>query len=364
MYDTKKFIEKATEKHGNKYDYSLANYTLSKDKIKIVCKKHGIFEQLPSKHLIGRGCPVCGGSNKKTTFIRDAIKIHGTVYDYSLVEYKNAKFPIKIICKKHGIFTQIPYHHLSGSKCPKCYLDSKNKTTEQFITDAKKIHKDLYNYSKVNYIKNSIAVEIICKTHGSFFQKPSCHLNKGGCKKCADENKKLTLEQSILRSNKTHNNLYDYSTSFYINNYTKIEIVCSVHGSFFQTPNFHMLGQGCPSCKKSLMENYISKILDMNNIKYERQKTFFDCKNINKLPFDFYLPDLNICIEYNGKQHYEPIGYFGGVDTLNYIKHNDEIKKQYCNNNNIRYLEISYNNKNIEKFIKKNIIYGGSNRIE
>jgi len=357
MYDTKKFIEKAIFIHGDKYDYSLVDYKSSKDKIKIICKEHGIFEQYPAKHLIGRGCNICGGSNKKTKteFITQALKTHGDIYDYSLVEYGGAKSLIKIICKKHGEFKQTAYSHLKGSNCPSCYLESKFKTTENFIIDANNIHSDKYDYSKAIYKKNNIPIEIICKNHGSFYQQPSVHLNNGNCPICADENKKLTRIQFLLNSIKIHGNTYDYSKSIYVNNYTKTEIICSKHGSFFQSPNFHMLGQGCPSCNNSIMENYISKILNENNILYERQKTFDDCRNINKLPFDFYLPEFNICIEYNGKQHYEPIDYFGGVDTLKYIVNNDNIKKEFCKNNQIKYFEIPYTEKEIEKIIKKEL---------
>ena len=357
MYNNEKFIEKASKRHDDLYDYSLTDYISSKIKVKIICKVHGVFEQTPAKHLSGRGCPICGGSSKKTNdqFKIDSEKTHGDLYDYSLSDYKNANTLVKIICKKHGVFEQNPYNHIKGSKCPKCYLESKFKTNEQFKIDSEKVHGDLYDYSKTDYYKNNITVEIICRIHGSFFQQPSVHLSGGGCPKCADNNKRLILNDFKLISSKIHNNYYDYSKSTYFNNYTKTEIICPEHGSFFQIPNFHLLGQGCPSCKKSIMENYISNILIDEEIKFERQKTFEDCKNINKLPFDFYLPELNICIEYNGKQHYEPIEYFGGDKTFEYIKNNDRIKKEYCENNNIQYLEISYLEKNdyICNLIKK-----------
>ena len=100
------------------------------------------------------------------------------------------------------------------------------------------------------------------------------------------------------------------------------------------------------------MENRINEILIRNNIKFYRQKVFEDCKNINYLPFDFFIPDQNIVIEYHGKQHYEPIKWFGGEETLFYIQNNDKIKKTYCEKNNIKYIEISYiEDKNIEEII-------------
>jgi len=358
MYNIKKFIDKALKVHGDRYDYSLVDYKSSKIKIKITCKQHGIFEQLPSKHLSGRGCPTCGGSIKKNTetFKNESIKAHGDIYDYSLSKYKSANDKIKIICKKHGEFEQIAYHHIKGCGCPKCYLESKSKNIKQFIIESNQKHNNLYDYSKVNYVKNSKPVEIICKIHGSFLQQPSVHLNNGKCPKCRIEEKKLTRVQFIIKSNKIHKDFYDYSKSIYVNNYTKVEIICPTHGSFYQAPNYHMLGQGCPSCKKSLMEEKIAIILKKLDINFIRQKTFETCKNINYLPFDFYLIDHNLVIEYNGKQHYESIEWFGGEETLKYIQNNDNIKKEFCNKNNIQYIEISYKEtKNIEKIIKNNI---------
>jgi len=107
---TKEFINRAEKIHRNKYDYSLVEYVNTKTKIKIICKKHGIFEQTPNNHLCGKNCPKCHDYNKLTTkeFINKAEKDHGNKYDYSLVEYVNTKTKIKIICKKHGIFEQKP----------------------------------------------------------------------------------------------------------------------------------------------------------------------------------------------------------------------------------------------------------------
>jgi len=113
-----------------------------------------------------------------------------------------------------------------------------------------------------------------------------------------------------------------------------------------QIPNFHLLGQGCPSCKKSIIENKISEILLSRNVEFYRQQKFDNCKNINCLPFDFFIPSKNMVIEYNGKQHYEPIDWFGGAETLSYIQRNDEIKKTFCEKNDIIYIEISYKDSN------------------
>ena len=97
---------------------------------------------------------------------------------------------------------------------------------------------------------------------------------------------------------------------------------------------------GCISVSKG--ELLVSQILEKHNINYIDEHTFDDCRNILPLPFDFYLPDYNVCIEYQGRQHYEPIDYFGGNDTFEQVKMRDDIKKAYCENNNILLLCIPY----------------------
>lgn len=127
----------------------------------------------------------------------------------------------------------------------------KKLTTEEFIEKAKAIHGDKYDYSKVNYINNHTKVEIICPKHGSFWQKPCHHINRGdGCPECR-KNKKLTKGEFITRAIKIHNNKYDYSKVDYKNNSTKVCIICPEHGEFWQNPNNHIRGAGCPKCSSS-----------------------------------------------------------------------------------------------------------------
>jgi hypothetical protein len=116
------FINKAKKIHGDKYDYSKVEYKNVQTKIKIICYNHGEFEQLPSKHLSNHGCVKCSGHYKKTStdFINDAIQIHGDKYDYSKINYNNSQEKIIIICKVHGEFEQRPNNHLNGQGCAKC----------------------------------------------------------------------------------------------------------------------------------------------------------------------------------------------------------------------------------------------------
>jgi hypothetical protein len=120
---TEEFIEKSKIIHGNKYDYSKVDYISSHKEIIIICKIHGDFQQKPSNHINGHGCYKCGGNLQYNTeeFIKKSILIHGDKYDYSKVDYKKCDEKVIIICKIHGEFQQKPVHHyITGCGCPKC----------------------------------------------------------------------------------------------------------------------------------------------------------------------------------------------------------------------------------------------------
>ena len=278
-------------------------------------------------------------------FIERSKKIHNNKYDYSISIFSGVHYKIKIICPFHGEFEQRAKEHLEGHGCKKCKIDKLKKltsNTEIFISKCKKIHGELYDYSLVNYINANTKVDIICKTHGIFKQKPSEHLSKKGCPICGGKIKMNTIS-FILKSNKKHFNKYDYSLVNYINSKTKVKIICKKHNLIFeQLPAAHISGNGCPICKESKGEEQISIFLKNNNIEFIRQKSFKNCKNKNNLLFDFYLPKFNICIEYDGIQHFKPIKKWGGENNLKEIQNRDKIKNSYCNLNNIYLYRINY----------------------
>ena len=297
-------------------------------------------------------------SQKKTTeeFIEKAKKIHGSKYDYSKVNYVNNKIKVEIMCPEHGSFFQTPHNHLSLKRgCSECSGNRKS-STEQFIEKARKIHGNKYDYSKVNYANNHTKVEIICPEHGSFFQMPNNHvLLKRGCPICGVKSsakaKESNTEEFIEKAKKIHGSKYDYSKVNYIDNKTKVEIICPKHGSFFQTPGGHLQGHGCCYCNTSRGEKAVENFLIENKIQFNSQKKFSDCRDKYSLPFDFYLPELNIIIEYNGIQHYESVEHFGGEKKLHLQRHHDWLKRKYCKDNNITLITISYN-ENVEEALK------------
>ena len=243
--------------------------------------------------------------NKTNLFISKAIKLHGDKYEYSKVNYVNAKTKVTIICKTHGEFTQTPSGHLNRYNCQKCANNIKSNT-ETFIEKAKQIHGYRYIYSKVNYINANIHVIIICKEHGEFTQIPDFHINrKCGCPKCSN-NVKLDTQTFIEKAIKIHGNKYIYSKVNYINNYTNLIIICNKHGEFTQQPYVHLLEHGCPSCINKTEFKFYEKIKEIYPT-IKRQYKVEWCKNKLCLPYDFVIEELNIIIEIDGEQHFTQI---------------------------------------------------------
>lgn len=288
---------------------------------------------------------MCTRKRNTELFIQDCIIKRGDIYDYSMVNYVNNKKKVVIICKEHGPFEQTPNNHLSKNQdCPKCslfYFES--KSIDQVINDFQKKHGNKYDYSKVRYNGNKTKVEIICKVHGSFFQTPNNHLKGQNCPQCI----KITTDEFIEKSKKIHSDKYDYSEVDYVNMNKKVKIVCKNHGLFTQRPHSHLYGVGCPKCQESKGQREIRKILEILNIQYLEEHSFEECKFIKKLRFDFFIPEKNMCIEFDGKQHFTS-DYYGGIKSFNMRKKRDNIKSDFCKKNNINLLRIRYD-ENIEK---------------
>ena len=224
-------------------------------------------------------------SKKKTKeeFIKEATEKHNGKYDYSKVEYINIHTKVCIKCPEHGEFEQEANTHLRGCGCPKCYSDKTRKrltsTTENFIKKAHKVHGDKYDYSKVHYVNAITKVTIRCPEHGEFEQAPSKHLSGHNCPKCSGRYVPTTKEW-IASGRKVHGDKYDYSKVNYVNSKTKVCIICKEHGEFWQKPNNHNNGQGCPKCgfekncenKTLTKEEFIKKAKEVHYNKYEYTK--------------------------------------------------------------------------------------------
>lgn len=316
MADKKaKFIEKAKNRHGDKYDYSKVEYTDSTTKVCIICKKHGEFWQTPQGHVRGQGCPKCANIKRGDTFrsdgdtfIKRATVLHDGKYIYDKDSYINAMTKVPILCLKHGTFWMTPMNHLLGQGCPKC--NGRGLSTKEVIELFKEKHGDSYDYSKVVFTKMHEKVCIICKEHGEFWQTPSKHLLGQGCPKCGiekrAEEKNIGQEEFIKRCKSIYGNNYIYDETEYTKMENKVKIICPKHGEFWQKPYDHLHGHGCPKCGliESRGENelyeYICSLIGKKKVEHSN-RTILDGYEI-----DIFIPDYKIGIEYNGlKWHSE-----------------------------------------------------------
>lgn len=306
-------------------------------------------------------------------FVARARELHGDKYDYSLVNYTGCRKPVIIICPLHGNFSQDAFRHLRTVGCNKCGMEEKIRkfrlTTESYIKKATGVHGDKYDYSLVKYHHSLEPVNIICRLsgHGVFSQVASDHLRGHGCPKCSADKTgnrlRLTNEEFITRARKLHGDKYDYSKIDYKWQRTKLTIVCPLHGEFQQMALAHLSGHGCKKCSDSFGEREITKIVEGLNLTYTREMTFPDCCYKRPLSFDFFIEfnnDISCVIEFQGDHHYRPIKRGSSMtdleaqNTFEIIKIRDEIKRRWCEEHKTPLLIIPYwEFKNIKSVITK-----------
>lgn len=291
-------VKRSKELYGDKFNYDLFlnnnfKYTGNKQKIPVYCKEcKKEFYATVADFLKGHNCPYC---KKKIiskiwkkdfkTFVKEARKVHGNKYNYVEKTFIDYNHYTDIICPKHGVFKMRPHNHVSSQHqgCPMCYNERRGETlfytTDEFIKKAKEIHGDKYNYSKVKY----------------------------------------------ERSNK------------------KVCIICSEHGEFWQAPNDHLRGHGCPKCNLHKMEMNIADFLSKNNVKFEQQ---YKVEWLGRQSLDFYLPEYNAAIECQGEQHFMVVPFWGGEKGFKCRQERDKIKKEKCDKHNIKIYYFCYKNFN------------------
>lgn len=319
------FLNRAKNIHGNLYTYNQAEYLGRNIKLTITCSIHGNFEQAAFAHLKGQGCPKCGINNaiKKQSkgieqFIKEAVEIHDNKYDYSKSIYINSKSKVEIICKIHCSFWQTPGSHINKkSGCVRC-AGLEKITKSSFIEKSKKIHKNIYDYSKAVFINRKTQVTIICPIHGEFKQRPAEHLSGKSCQKCAGTYSPNN-DEIVEQFEKAHGDFYDYSKVEYVNNTTKVLITCPKHGDFLQTPKSHKRGEGCMECGRERTNEAVKEGF-YNIIRAERHK-----EKWLKTPCILYFVNL-----YNEEESFYKVG----------ITKHKKIKNRFCRERDIYNLDV------------------------
>lgn len=345
-YTTEQVIQQFKKMHGDKFDYSKVNYTHAWNKVIIICRVHGEFEQLVGMHRKGQGCAQCVHDDKrhsKEQVIQKFKKTHGTKYDYSLMEYINTDTKIRIVCSTHGEFMQTPDKHIQGNGCPMCI--GRHKTFEDILLEFKAVHGDKYNYSEVEFSVITRKVRIVCPKHGIFIQTPQKHITGQGCPKCGGS-LKLTLSEFIEQCREKHSNKYDYSEVVYERGKSKIKIICPQHGAFEQDAQSHKGGCGCPYCARNYNLETMEVIEQFTIIHSDR----YEYTKVNYI--NAYTSIIITCREHGDfvqtpKSHKKGSGCPECVITIGHTKQN---YVEYCNQYNGKthlYLVRCYDEKEI-----------------
>lgn len=301
-------------------------------------------------------------------FIKKAKEKYGELYDYSKVDYKNNKTKIIIICNIHGEFLQTSTNHLRSKGCPKCSYINKNnacKDTKTFIEKAKQIQKEVYDYTKVNYISYRKHVIIICKIHGEFIQTPDSHLQGSRCTKCSKEYVsnlyRLSNDKFIDKAKLIHNNKYDYSKVNYKCLNKNVLIICKIHGEFMQSPYNHLKGSECSKCAHKNSSSISKEWLNMLKIRIPHLRTSDDIRGEYNIPGTKYFADgydeqTNTIYEFNGDYWHGNPKIYNQNDinktkkcTFGELYNNTRIKRKICESLNYRYIEIWENSWKILK---------------
>lgn len=348
----------------------IGQYNGTNTAIEHYCVKHNAyFHTSPHNALYGKGCKECRKEKKRIGRCKshdryvEELRIKNP-YVEVVGKYVNSKTKILHHCLIHDIFWEtIPNRALQGVGCEQCKIEkfrqSRCKTHDQYVDEVTAIDPSIIVIGK--YIDAQTPIQHYCKKHNVlWFPYPDNILHGMGCKECGNER---IREKNIKSHNEYMKDLRLVNPDVevigeYRGSNTSILHRCKIDGyEWLAKPSNILSGKGCPQCNESSGERQVRQWLEKYNIEYKYQKTFDDCKDIKVLPFDFYLPQYNTCVEYDGEQHFQPVKFDGKDENaaekqFKITKKHDEIKNQYCASNNICLIRIPYYN-NVEKELEK-----------
>lgn len=383
------FLYRANNLFGHRFIYDKSIYNGYLEPIEIECNKHGNFTTTPKSHLRTEngGCLDCysermqhvNSSMTPEQYIEKAKEVWGNEYCYDKTDYKSYKKSITIHCNKHNYdFERLPKSLLNGAGCPLCEDEDfvafeerkkilqneraqirdrikwkrqrskevwnlrpkrNNWNVNEFIRLAKLIHEDDYDYERaVKDYKDQqrTPVNIYCKRHKYYFeQTPDKHLLGQGCPKCIGRHR--TTEEFKEEATFLFQEKYDYSDTIYQGCSKKVKVFCRKHKQYFRIqPSKHLEGEGCPICSASSLENELIIFLKQSTkILFIKQKQFDWLKTTRTMPLDIYIPRFNLAIECQGMQHFSPSTLFGGNSAFDKQLKRDQIKYELCKQHGI-----------------------------
>lgn len=298
----------------------------------------------PQHLLRGHGCIECYKKRHKLSNSEFMNKINNDIIVMN--EYDGYDSIINCKCKKCGYeWNTLAQNLIYKHGCPKCGV---NKLSQDEF--KQKLQHSQTNLELIGqYLGMAKLSTFRCLKCGYEYQTTPSNALRHGCRKCYNKSRAMSFDDFICQL-KQSNEYISYIGGFE-NSTSRVKVECLKCGYVWTTRAYYLLGYtGCPNCKKSHGEDIIKKYLDNNQIKYEWQKKFDDLYGDynRKLSYDFYLPEYNLLIEYQGKQHYVPVKLFGGEEGLKIRKRYDDKKRNYASTHSINLLEISYQ-ENIEE---------------
>ena len=337
------------------------------------CEKHKVYWDIsPSNALKGKGCRACGYEKIGDMFRKSEEQY---IYELSLVNptlkligtYINANTSTDHYCEIHKIVSKlVPYNALHGAGCVQCSIDkSSGKTRKSYKRYVTELAVNNPSVKLVgDYINATTPTEHYCEIHQIIWNiSPDAALRGQGCHQCKNERIGATLKKSEEQYIRELTTIHPHIVlcEQYHNATTPTLHRCLVHNyEWFPLPGNLLSGHGCPKCNESKGEVQVGLWLSHHKMISVSQKRFDDCYDIKPLPFDFYIPSLNICIEYQGEQHYRPVNFGGISDDEAYsnfltTQHHDKIKLDYCINHNIQLICIPYW-EDINEYLNKNLL--------
>lgn len=382
---------------GTQYSYNrdeiIRDFKNKTSKLNFYCNLHGSFIS-PFNCFVTRrtNCPYCNTSPNKNLLLTPSILIErlnkrckdtkfSFIEEEIFKEYKNSNSKLKIYCSEHGLFRMnFDSFVNSGQGCSRCSgnIRYRDNIEELFNILTERCSNTLYSVSKdelkENYFNQDSKIKIHCSLHGIFYSSLTNFLNnKNGCPKCSNHEKIINKLESSIRLIEESCASFQYLfcdiellKQELKNSKSRITISCKKHGKFNPTfNNFVFKKSGCPICKLSKGEEIVRKFLEVNNISFNTQKKFED---LGRKRFDFYIENFNLVLEFHGMLHYEFSKHFHrSIENFNNYKLRDKIKKEFCEKNGIKYIELDcriYNtSEKIEEFLTNLLLKGTENEI-
>ena len=361
--EVKEFIESKGNKLISK------EYKNNKAKLKIQCKCGETFERtfgdFKNKNMYY--CTCCSGNKLRYSDVKKFIESKNCKLISK--EYENNSTKLNIQCSCGEIF-KVSFNTFKKDEqwqCKSCGEKKRIKSMQDRVggfkyytyEDVKSIIESKTDLVLLSEEYNGCFDELKCSC-GEIFYKPFntiiYNINFGKRNLCPKCIKKGNDESFRLKEEDIQEKIIDFykykkfillNHEGYKNNRSLMSFKCSKCGHIFISTVHELTtgdGKVCPNCEATYAkgEAKIKNFLDKRRINYKKEKTFKECRHKKALRFDFYLPDYNCCIEFDGKQHYEVVNYFGGEKGYIERKRNDSIKNEYCKKNNISLLRIPY----------------------